>query len=299
MCLSEASEVFSTACDRVRGRFEERWTILRCRTCGFGWTDPPLKEEEIAACYPAGYLGDTLKIMSEFRLGNLQRTRSWRRETEKVRLVERFTTGGSLLDVGCGDGKFLMALDGQRWKKTGVEFNREVVQLVNSTFPDLQLIRGDLFSEELQESSFDVITFWHVFEHLPGSRRVLERARRLLRPEGWIFISLPNLESWQARLFRHNWYAFDDVPRHLYHFSPNSLELLLQEVGLRLITHRFFSRMVNMHCLKHSLIHWSEEQFASRIPYYFLKPLLLGFPLIERMTGRYGMLTSIGQKPYR
>ena len=277
-------------------RPEKVWEICRCKDCGFGWTHPPLDEDQIAGYYPPVYLGNTSEALKEYFSGQLARGRSWRKETEKTRLVERFAARGKILDVGAGDGRFLWALNQEKWERTGIETASEVVELVRSKMPTLNLVASDIYSERLAPGTFDVITFWHVLEHLPRPRQVLARAALLLRPGAWIFISLPNLDSLQARLFKRHWYAFDDVPRHLYHYSREALKQLLQEQGLQIHTCLFFSRLVNFHCLKHSVIHWSEERYGNRIPYYLLKPLLLGFPLVEKLTGKYGMLTVIARK---
>jgi 2-polyprenyl-3-methyl-5-hydroxy-6-metoxy-1,4-benzoquinol methylase len=296
VCSCRKWELFTTTFDRLLNRPEPVWEIRRCQSCGFGWTDPPLAEDEIIHHYPPTYLGHTAQTIEDFLTGKLQRSRSWRRETEKVALLERFVSGGRILDVGCGDGKFLWALDPGKWDRTGVELADETVRLVRSRISDITLVEGNIFSQELPRGSFDVITFWHVLEHLPQPLKVLERASQLLRSKGWFLISLPNFNSLQAHLFGRHWYAFDDVPRHLYHYAPLPLEMLLQKAGLRVHKHIFFSLMANMHCLKYSLINWSNSHFGSRLPYYLLKPFLLAFPLVERCNGRHGMLTTIGTK---
>ncbi len=297
ICESSEVELFCTAFDRVRRRREKRWDILRCRRCGFGWTSPPLSTEEIGSHYPETYLGDTVKGMEEFLAGRLQKSRSWRKETEKVKLVERFAAGGKILDVGCGDGRFLWAHSPERWERHGVEFSSKTVELVQARMPEAGLIPGDIYSTALQVGVFDVITLWHVLEHLPEPRRVLRRLNALLRPGGWLFLSVPNFASIQACLFRQYWYAFDDVPRHLYHFSPASLIKLVSESKLESHRRLFFSRLINFHCLKYSLINTSEEHFGSRLPYYLLKPLLFGFTWIESISSRYGIMTLVVRKP--
>jgi SAM-dependent methyltransferase len=296
VCGIRDVERFCSAVDRVLVRREQSWDILRCIQCGFGWTSPPLAEEDIATYYPASYLGDTARTIEEYLTGRLVGSRLWRGETAKARLVERFCAGGSLLDVGCGDGKFLWALDGGRWQRTGVEPAGEILDLVRSKIPGLRLVCGDIYSAELAPASFDVVTFWHVLEHLPRPARVLSRAAALLRPGGWLFVSLPNLGSLQARLFRQSWYPFDDVPRHLYHFSQDSLERLLRRAELNVRVHLPFSPSVNFHSLKHSLLHWSEDRTRSRVPYYLLKPFLFGIPILERLLRSYGILTTVAQK---
>jgi SAM-dependent methyltransferase len=295
VCFGQQWELFTTAVDRFSLRPEESWGIQRCQECGLGWTTPVLSEQEIKAYYPPTYHGDTVRTIEAFLSGELQRSRSWKGEEEKVDLVQRFVDKGRILDVGCADGKFLWALDPEKWDRTGVDFAEPTVRLVKEKIRDLSLIEGDLFSDKLPENSFDVITFWHVLEHLPQPRAVLERTHKLLRPGGWLFISLPNFNSLQARLFQRHWYSLD-VPRHLYHFAPRPLNLLLKESGLKVRKHILFSPRVNFHSLKYSLINWSEAQFGSRLPYYILKPLLMVFPLLERFSGMWGNLTTISRR---
>ncbi len=298
ICGSADVELFCTSTDRVLMRQDPVWRIERCRACGFGWTSPPLPEDRIASFYPATYLGNTVRALDEFSSGKLLRSRSWRGEVEKTRVVQSCLSGGHILDVGCGDGKFLWALDPHRWHRTGVDLSGETLALVRSRMPSIRLVTGDLFSGDLAEESFDALTFWHVFEHLPAPAKNLSRVSRLLKPGGWLFISLPRLDSLQARVFRGCWYPFDDVPRHLYHFSRGALDHLLQTAALDVRAHLFFSRLVNFHSLKHSLLNWSVDRFGSSVPYYLLKPLLYACPPLEQVTDRYGILTTIARKPY-
>ena len=172
-CFCQQWELFTTAVDRILPRPEESWEIQRCQDCGFGLTTPVLSEEKIKQYYPSTYHGDNVQTIEAFLSGELQRSRSWKGEKEKVDLVQRFVDKGRILDVGCADGKFLWALDPEKWDRTGVEFAEHTVRLVNDKIPDLTLIEGDLFSDKLSENSFDVITFWHVLEHLPQPRAVL------------------------------------------------------------------------------------------------------------------------------
>jgi SAM-dependent methyltransferase len=265
--------------------------------CGFAWTHPPLPAELIASYYPASYLGDTQKVLEDYQTGALQRSRSWRDELRKTRLVERVVGGGSILDIGCGEGRFLWALDPAKWERFGVERAQETIDLVRSRIASLHLIIGDIFAPELKEGSFHAVTFWHVLEHLPDPEKTLRRAAALLKPGGWLFVSLPDIESLQAQLFRRHWYAFDDVPRHLYHFSRRSLDRVLRQTGFQIAKHLAFSAKVNFHSLKHSMIHWSEERCGNRRLYYALKPLLFVLQMAERISGKTGIFTVVARKP--
>jgi SAM-dependent methyltransferase len=296
VCGSAEIEHFCTAFDRFLNRPQPVWNIMRCRGCGFGWTSPPLPEAEIPSHYPATYLGNTTRAIEEYLTGKIASSRSWRGETEKTELVNRCRNSGRILDVGCGDGKFLWALDHEKWDRSGVELSAETVSLVTARIPSLHMIQGDIYSSRLKRESFDVVTFWHVLEHLPDPAGNLRRAWELLSPDGWLLISLPRFDSLQAGIFGRYWYPLDDVPRHLYHFSLESLDRLLREAGFVIKSHHFFSRRVNFHSLKHSLLNWSRERFGSTAPYYILKPLILAMPVIESLSRKYGMLTVIARK---
>lgn len=295
VCRGDRIEFFTRVPDRDRPR-ERLWEVWRCDNCGYGFTRPEISPADIGQYYPPVYLGDTEKTLGAYLEGRLQQSRSWRRETEKVRLVEQFCSEGRILDVGASNGSFLLALDPGRWQRVGVEYIPEVVEMVRSRVPDLEFHQGDIYSDRLKAGQFDVITFWHVFEHLFEPRKILDRTRRLLKPRGVVVISVPNFDSRQARFFGRHWYALD-LPRHLHHFSPRALEILLDESGFQLERHIFFSRLSNMHQLKYSLIHWSEERFSSRTPYYLLKPLLMTVPWLEALGKNYGTLTTVARKP--
>lgn len=250
----------------------------------------------MALYYPPAYLGDVERSLNEFFSGSLKASRSWRNELDKVALVQKFVRKGSILDVGCGDGKFLWALDGDLWIRYGVEQIVPVVELVHSRMPDLKLIAGTLYTEKLQPASFDAITLWYVLEHLPDPGRVLHRLASLLKPGGWLFLAVPNFGSLQPYIFREHWYAFDP-PRHLFHFSRKCLSRLITEAGLTVHKQMTSFYNVNMHHLKYSTIHWSEAKFRSRLLYYLLKPILMATPIVERALNREGMMMLVIRRP--
>jgi SAM-dependent methyltransferase len=302
LCSSKQVELFCRMDDQhlaglpnSEARERKTWDILKCGECTLGWTFPMPAAEELSGYYPSSYSGDARGMVEAFKAGKLQRSRSWKTEEEKVRFVERYTDRGAILDVGCGDGKFLLALGSRRWRRTGFEQIGEAVEPVRAAAPEIRFVVGDFESSDLQEESFDVITFWHVFEHLMDPQSVLARCSRLLRPGGIIALGVPNFGCWQPRLFRSHWYAFDP-PRHIFHYSPRALSLLLKNAGFRLVEFRAFGRRISLHQLKYSLITWSESSWHSRFPYYLLKPFALVANHFEPWVGSYGGLGAVARK---
>jgi len=294
LCHAADSRLYCRVPDLLPGRRDRTWRIQCCDRCQIAWTLPHISREELALYYPPAYLGDTARTLEMFFSGELARTRSWRNEIQKVQFVERFVQGGRILDVGCGDGRFLWALNPARWEPTGVEPVGQVVELVRARFPGIRFVLGDAFSPSLEEGTFDVITLWHALEHFPDPIGASERLSRLLRPRGWLFVSVPNFAGWQAWIFRQYWHAFD-TPRHLFHFSPAAMDILLRRAGLQPRGSYFFSRVEDFHQLKSSVLRWSKTRWHSRVPYYLAKPLLFTVPWAEGLARRWGVFTTVAQ----
>lgn len=142
---------------------------------------------------------------------------------KKVRLILAHNNKpGSLLDVGAGTGEFLKAAKKKSWKVAGVEPNRNAVALAKekgiSLYPKLS---------NLKNQKFDVISLWHVLEHISNLEEVVEELSQLLNPKGILVIAVPNYNSYDAKYYKENWAAFD-TPRHLWHFSKNSIVKLFK-----------------------------------------------------------------------
>lgn len=153
--------------------------------------------------------------------------------SDKYRLIASATRTrqGKLLDIGAGAGAFVGYMQGRGWEVTGLEPD-ETARAVARTDHKVELMDMDrLF--DLEPDSFDAITLWHVLEHVHDLHAYIERLRVLIRRNGRIFIAVPNYTSYDARVYREMWAAYD-VPRHLYHFSPDAIGRLLTQHGLQL-----------------------------------------------------------------
>jgi SAM-dependent methyltransferase len=137
---------------------------------------------------------------------------------------------GRLLDVGCGAGDFLHAMDRiGDWEVQGIEPG-EIPAAKARQLYGLDVQVGQLEEVDIPDASFDVVTMWHVLEHVTHPRLTLQAVARVLRPDGILILACPVVDCWEARLFGPNWSGFD-VPRHLYTFSRKTLRRLLVECG--------------------------------------------------------------------
>ncbi|GAA0714172.1 class I SAM-dependent methyltransferase [Aquimarina litoralis] len=148
---------------------------------------------------------------------------------KKVRLITELNNQpGTLLDIGAGTGDFLMQAKKQRWDTVGVEPNDQAKKQAKSKGILLEATTANLSS-----NNFDVITMWHVLEHVPNLSAQIKELKRLLKPNGYLIIAVPNFKSYDAQYYNCHWAAYD-VPRHLWHFSENAIENLFQEEKIKL-----------------------------------------------------------------
>ncbi len=148
----------------------------------------------------------------------------------KLKLINRFNfKDKQLLDVGCGTGDFLQLALNNGWSISGIEPNEKARALANVKTKD-SVFDGD-YLKKLPDHYFDVITLWHVLEHLPNLEEHIVQLKKLLKPNGRIVIAVPNYKSFDAEYYNSFWAAYD-VPRHLWHFSQKSIEAIFKNHDL-------------------------------------------------------------------
>ncbi len=149
----------------------------------------------------------------------------------KRKLVSTYSgkSSGRILDLGCGTGAFLNEMKHAGWQVTGIEPDAHARQKAKELYHIEALPAEKLY--EQQPASFDVISLWHVLEHVHDLHEYIEHINQLLKPGGLLVIAVPNYTSADAAHYHYFWAAYD-VPRHLYHFSPSSMEKLMKQHGL-------------------------------------------------------------------
>ena len=140
----------------------------------------------------------------------------------KLKLANKYAIKGQVLDIGAGTGDFLIVLKNNGWSITGVEPNNKA--------KDIAVLKGVNFAsatDTLPNNSFDLITMWHVLEHVVDVEKQIAELKRLLKPNGTILVAVPNFNSYDANYYGGYWAAFD-VPRHLWHFSKTAINALFK-----------------------------------------------------------------------
>jgi 2-polyprenyl-3-methyl-5-hydroxy-6-metoxy-1,4-benzoquinol methylase len=285
MCGALDHELLVEAPDyltRIGGVFR----VVRCRCCRLAYTNPRPTAARIGCFYPTGYSPHEGHSPDDGWRGRLRRKleravlrcdlgyspaprfgtaaaaaigRLWIRNRRRRAAWIAFRPGGRLLDFGCGAGQFLGRMRDLGWNAEGVDTSAAVAGRVRHDL-GASVHVGSLPHADVSPSSLDVVTMWSSLEHVHQPREVVRSARDALKPGGLLIASVPNFASWPARTFGRAWYGLD-LPRHLTHFTPESLTELLRRERFRV---QRIEHIARDGWLRHSIMRASQLGIASR-----------------------------------
>jgi SAM-dependent methyltransferase len=248
---------------------------VRCLECGLLFVNPQPEPGVLKAYYPGEYYSVPSRRFREYsrlRKRVLEEYFGYGARSKMpqgLRLLRKallfpfklryrdaipYVKGGRLLDIGCGNGTELYKLRALGWETYGVEPAQEASERARSR--GLSVFTGDLMEASFPDRFFDVIRMSFVLEHLPNPKETLVEIRRILRPRGRIYLSIPNARSLLCWLFAQNWFSLD-LPRHLFLFSPKTIGRLLSSLDLPVKTIRFDS---GTRSLLGSLQYWTNDR---------------------------------------
>ena len=207
--------------------------IVHCEKCSLNFTYPIPDKDAIAPYYNfPEYISHTdIKKGWMNTLYHKVRQRTLKQKTD---WVQSLFTGykGALLEVGAGTGAFADAMAKTGWKVTALEPDESSRAIALKNY-GINLMPSSAL-ENLPAKSFDVITLWHVLEHVHDLKIYIHTFSKLLKHNGRLIIAVPNHTSYDAQFYKNYWAAYD-VPRHLYHFSPSSMKFLMKSNGFELV----------------------------------------------------------------
>jgi SAM-dependent methyltransferase len=226
LCGNAAATRLIAVRDWGYGLTRDTFLIERCPRCGLAYLNPRPVREDMGMFYPTRYyerrqdigvLAPPVRRMSDDALAE-----------QEALCKEAGPAGGPrrVLDVGCASGMFLARMKKQGWSVQGVEVSAEAAEWGVREL-EVDIINRPLTESGLPPEQFDVVTFWSALEHVHDPMSYLAEARRLLKPEGSVVILIPNFSSPTVRYL--HWGL--DPPRHLYHFTPDSLRRALRAAG--------------------------------------------------------------------
>jgi SAM-dependent methyltransferase len=248
----------------------ERFALSRCRRCGFARTDPV--PASLDRYYPDRYRRFSPLAATILRRLYLRRVDGW---------LRRLPARGRVLEIGAGTGWMLGAFRARGWLAVGSE--RSLASAITARDASgAAMFVGDLSAVRPGET-IDLIVMFHVLEHLADPSHALRDAAARLRPGGTLVLGVPNVGSWQARFAGPHWMHLD-VPRHLVHFTPDSLERALRRAGFRLAR-------IDFRSLEHDPLGWVQAAL-SRLGFEDALVLKLLFRM-PRRSGRFAALAAL------
>lgn len=229
ICGSAEKELFLTCKDYTVS--QQEFKIQQCKSCGFRYTSPRPANENLGEYYKA----ESYVSHSDSKNGLINTIYHWVRSytlIKKLQLVMHYSKlkRGKILDYGAGTGAFLNTCKTNGWHAIGIEPDEDARNIMAekfsiSSFASLEAARADI-----SFSDFDVITAWHVFEHVPDLQETIQALKGALKPKAKLIVAVPNPTSFDAKHYKQYWAAYD-VPRHLWHFAPADIIRLLKDSG--------------------------------------------------------------------
>lgn len=204
------------------------WRVLRCPKCDLGRLDP--KPDMASQQYGEEYFAEH-RIMTAGTDDELARKIAGQRS--RVNFIKRYKPSGQLLDIGCASGYFLARAREEGYGVHGIEVSEWAVQEGRSRL-GLEIDKGNTDDVDFPDGSFDIITMWHVIEHVEQPIEALSEVRRWLKQDGLLVIECPNMDSFDARRCGKDWRGWS-IPYHLWHYTPASLAMMLQRSGYEVL----------------------------------------------------------------
>lgn len=234
---------------------QEDFEILKCDQCGLLFTTPQPDPNEIGKYYQSDSYYSHQQNKTGFIPRVYERVKSVNLKNKASMAISDLKSG-NLLDIGCGVGDFLCQVKKLGWNVMGIEPSDDAKKIAKERLGFTPL--SPLEYDQIPDQSFDVITMWHVLEHVSDLNFQMKELVRLLKPGGRLIIALPNYKSFDCCYYKEKWAAWD-VPRHLNHFSPECIQSIVSTVGFqyldtkKLVWDAYYISFLSEKYLKHSL----------------------------------------------
>ncbi len=245
------------------------FNYVRCCSCGLVFLNPCPRQDVLPHFYSGDYYGEGLKKFRSW----IEPPRLFFARSRVGRIKSILPRRGRVLDIGCGRGTFLRLLKDEGWECHGTELSQETADRASrGKFP---VSVGDIQENQFPPDSLDLVTLWHVLEHLPDPLRVFKHLRSMVKKNGIVAISTPNIDSLQGRVFLDKWFHLDP-PRHVCLFSSKSLEKFMNSLGFRLLKIHYLSMEQNPYGWIQSLLN------CTNLPENGLYTILKDTPSLRR-----------------
>jgi ubiquinone/menaquinone biosynthesis C-methylase UbiE len=311
LCGKSQADLLFEVADNITGK-EQKFNVVRCRSCDLAYVNPRPVKDVIARYYPedsyysysyqdettlkrrirnfvleeqGGYAHNGKESVAVRVIGKLLATLG----TSQVLMYVPSVPNGKALDVGCGCGELLLWLKKHGWSEAhGVEISKKAAALAKDH--GLNVFCGEIADAHYPDNHFDYVSLIHVLEHMHDPMQTLKEVHRVIKPGGLLVVGVPNFESYENKVFGKYQSILKEVPRHLYHFSRNTLTRMLDESGFRVDRAEgktFFIPSVNKQSLKLVFTNESKAKFLLAIcRIYVERPIRYVFSIEKETFGQ-------------
>jgi SAM-dependent methyltransferase len=263
--------------DNARRGTKKLFNVVECLDCGFRFTNPPPTEYSMKEYYPESYealVPEKISLLEEVYYRTFRRIPGAK---------------GRILDIGCGNGKFLYLLKKMGWEAYGQDLSN-VPDFVKK---DFKIFEGELFDSKIEDGFFDAVTLWGSIEHMRSPLKVLEECHRILKKGGSIVVWTTNNDSLEARIFRRYWHHLL-VPEHYSQFTDKTLVAMVKKAGFGVERIRYDS--ISFGFINSIQLYLNNKNINIRVSNWLTKLLFIPVDVISSLLKRSAMITLYGKK---
>lgn len=235
---------------------ERNFAYYHCKKCQVAFLYPRITKKDVYQIYKGKYFSFQHKPSNKL----IDFILSWELSPYSEYIAQVVKVGRKLLDVGCGYGDFLLKMQKKGWDVYGIEPFSDAVTVVRKRIGAERILKGELPKVKFSSKNFDVVTLWHVLEHLPNPLIYISRIHNLLEKRGYLIMEVPNLDSFLLSIFKNN-YNWLSTTEHVFIYSKEGVKKLLKDNGFSTlsvysplkITSNFAINMANLLSSRYSL----------------------------------------------
>lgn len=262
ICNSEKYKIICKNRDYRYGLSKESFRLVKCVECGLICLNPRPPEKTLRKFYPKEYY--------RVSFGSIEEKLSKYLSDQKIFSLTKIKKTGKLFDIGCGTGDFLLQMKNRGYDVYGIDISPQACKIARKK--GLKVYNDDLKKHHFPAKSFDIITLWHVFEHLYNPSDTLKEIRRILKDDGILIMETPNIDCFSFKIFK-GYHFHLDSPRHLHHWTKDTMKKILNKNGF--IVYKTEYPVFNYPLSAfHSFKNFSRSRFA----------MIIAFPLLALIT---------------
>lgn len=212
----------------------KKYTLVSCTNCSLAYLTPMPTSGQIKKIYQQDYFKNDKDLAGGYGDYRGMEKVLKKESQRRIKFIKTFTNKNKLLDLGCGLGTFLKVARETGFIVSGNDISSHAQKVVKDGLK-IPFYQGEVSKANLPKESFDIVTAWDVFEHILQVNETFQSVARSIKPGGFLFLTTPNIKSWDSQILGKHWYGYKKIPEHLIFFSPQSIRKILEANSFNII----------------------------------------------------------------